>query len=337
MATIDRRGLSVEESAPSLVLDDIDTAGIIVLTDLVGGVTTRTVTGTANEITVTNGDGVSGNPTISIPNGVIRERLTAARTYYVRTDGSNSNTGLVNSAGGAFLTVQKAADVIMDTLDLAGFVVAIQIADGTYTAGVMWDRPTVGAKNVGSVIFSGNMSTPASVLFSSTTGPGFQASGQGCNFTIQGMTIAAVYGAYAIYGGQIHVGGQVVFSGVSVGASIYCYATRFGYIEIEGTTTFNGAGTPEAILEATHHGNIRIAGSTQGLTGAITTTVAFAYALTNGDITVTGGASFFQVSGTTTGNRYLVSAAVIQWSGGGATSFPGTVNGTTTFGGQFVI
>lgn len=33
-------------------------------------ITPRTVTGTANEITITNGDGVSGNPTISIPTSV---------------------------------------------------------------------------------------------------------------------------------------------------------------------------------------------------------------------------------------------------------------------------
>jgi hypothetical protein len=42
------------------------TTGLIARTGA-GTATTRTVTGTANEITVTNGDGVAGNPTLSLP------------------------------------------------------------------------------------------------------------------------------------------------------------------------------------------------------------------------------------------------------------------------------
>jgi hypothetical protein len=265
----------------------------------------------------------------------VRTKLTTNLVLYVATTGSDSNSGIAPSS--PFATLQKAANVVMDTLDLNGFTVTVHIADGTYSAGVVWDRPVVGGHAVGGVVFQGNASTPANVLITTTSGSGFQASGPGCNFQLVGMTIAAVYDIYALYGGQIYVGANVVLSGVSVASSIYAYATRYGYIEFQGSSTFNGAGTPEAILEATHHGNIRIATGTQGLTGAITTAVAFAYSLDNGDITVTGGATFFQVSGSTVGVRYLASGAVIQWSGGSETSFPGTVLGTLTHGGQYIV
>jgi hypothetical protein len=54
---------------------------------------------------------------------------TANITYYVRTDGDDSNTGLINSAAGAFLTIQHAIDILPQTIN---HTIGINVAAGTY-------------------------------------------------------------------------------------------------------------------------------------------------------------------------------------------------------------
>lgn len=88
-----------------------------------------------------------------------REVLTAARTYYVRTDGSDSNDGLTDNSGGAFLTIQKAVNAAM-ALDLSIYDVTIQLGAGTYSETVSMTGPRVGS---GQIIISGDTTTPSNV------------------------------------------------------------------------------------------------------------------------------------------------------------------------------
>src|SRR6185369_10064333 len=89
-----------------------------------------------------------------------RTQLLANRTYFVSTTGSNSNDGL--AAGRPFLTLQKALDTITP-LDLNGFSVTIQLADGTYTDGVIVSE-LVGQLSTAALTIQGNIGNPANVI-----------------------------------------------------------------------------------------------------------------------------------------------------------------------------
>lgn len=65
----------------------LSTTGLIARTGT-GTAATRTITGTANQIAVTNGDGVSGNPTISLPNPLIAPGNITATGAVIATGAS---------------------------------------------------------------------------------------------------------------------------------------------------------------------------------------------------------------------------------------------------------
>lgn len=141
-----------------------------------------------------------------------REVLTANRTYYVRTDGSDSNNGLANTSGGAFLTIQKAINTIVGNLDLAGFTVTIQVGDGTYTGAASFSAPWTGG---GAVTIQGNSSTPANVLVS-VTGNAMANSGVlPGTLTVKDMKLASSGGALLLNTGV----GLINFSNIDFGSS----------------------------------------------------------------------------------------------------------------------
>ncbi|HZP08796.1 DUF2793 domain-containing protein, partial [Methyloceanibacter sp.] len=141
-----------------------------------------------------------------------REKLAANRTYYVRADGSDSNNGLTDSAGGAFLTIQKALNVVYGTLDLGGFDVTIQVRNGTYAAASQ-SSPQVGA---GNITLLGDTTTPGNVTISSA-GTCLTVSGQATKLSVGGIKVTSSGGAgmTAMNGGLLQITGKCEFGACS--------------------------------------------------------------------------------------------------------------------------
>jgi hypothetical protein len=258
-----------------------------------------------------------------------REMLSADRTYYVRTDGSDSNTGLANTAGGAFLTIQKAVDVIAATLDIAGYNVTVQVGDGTYTGAVTL-KNVVGFAAAGNLVIQGNAATPANVLISTST-HNFSATTLCAMWDIKDLKLVNSSG-----NGLRAIGSYLRFSNVDFGACAaqHISAQDDGVVEAIGNYAVSGNST------------IHFGSSTRGVFKANGRTITFAAspAFSNAFVFVAIGAGLARVDtmtfvngGTVTGQRYNVSSnGVIFTNGGGATYLPGNAAGASASGGQYL-
>ena len=255
-----------------------------------------------------------------------REVLTAARTYYVRTDGSDSNTGLTNTAGGAFLTIQKAVDVASN-LDNGGFDVTIQVADGTYTSGTIL-KTFIGS---GKIFIQGNSTTPANVLISTTGVDCFSANGVLGIYQLKDMKITSTTAGYGINATQKSV---VEFTNMNFGTlaagRYHVYSTNDASIYCKGNYTISGNAAAHVCA---YSGFIGIQNVTITITGTPAFSTAFAY-MHNGAIVYLNTNTF---SGSATGQRYNVSEnSILTTNGGGASYLPGNSAGVTATGGLYI-
>lgn len=274
---------------------------------------------------------VAATGAVTFPNTTIaggREALAANRTYYVRTDGSNSNNGLANTSGGAFLTIQKAYDVIASTLDLAGYAVTIQVGDGTYTSGLAISQPWTGG---GSVTLSGNNSTPANVVISTTSADavGVTAPLPG-TFTFKDCKVQTTTSGNGI----THAApGPFNFQNIVFGACAgnHIQATSGG-AKVTATGNYSVVGGASYHWIAGGVGAcIIVSGRTITFTGSISVTMALASTLSS---ILCDGMTFS--GGTITGSRYLAALNGIVYTGGQPTSYlPGNAAGSTLSGGQY--
>jgi len=246
----------------------------------------------------------------------VREKVTANRTYYVRTDGNNSSNGLANTAGGAFLTIQKAVDTVLKLTDTNGLNVTISVANGTYAGSVVVNGPIPGG---GTLYIVGNPTTPASCVVNATSADAFLANG-GAQVLVTGFKVTTTTsgnGINAINGSSVTVGAM------DFGACVNSHvnAAALGVVAMTANYAITGGG--ESHLHVGSPGLITFGTVTATLTGTPAFSAYFA-GVAQGSIIATT-ATF---TGAATGSRYLShNGGVIMGHPGFANPFPGSVAG----------
>ena len=254
-----------------------------------------------------------------------REVLTANRTYYVRTDGNDSNTGLVDSAGGAFLTIPKAIDVA-SALDLSIYSVTIQVRDGTYTPALNL-KSYVGA---GPITILGNTTTPANVLLSTTSVSAITADNVRGRWNLEAFKIQTTTSGNGIFNTGSVIGLQNMDYGPMASGGVHLYALSGGQFISQGNYKISGG------AYAHYYGEN---GGRMFMGGAATVTLTGTPAFASHFIFCTLASSWRgnpTWSGSATGARYYVDQnSVIMTFGGGASYLPGDAGGTAATGGQY--
>lgn len=269
----------------------------------------RTITGTANQITVTNGDGVSGNPTIGIPTAYqARQKLAADTTFYVRTagaatPGSNSNNGLANTAGGAWLTINYAILWISLNIDAAGKKIVLQVADDTAITEAVKLYPVFGVDPGGwatsELVLRGNTTTLGNVRITATSNNCLQAVNTFVGWRVEGFEFVTVTSGQCVLADF----GSVLYLGKNkYGSSAGIHIQSLYNSKIEIVDDWTASGSAALHFYAAQGGQILVVGGkTLAFSGAPVWSSSFAYSAENACITVNG----MLFSGTATGPRYL--------------------------------
>jgi hypothetical protein len=254
-----------------------------------------------------------------------RVALTANTTYFVLTTGSDSNTGLVNTAGGAFLTIGKAL-AVASAIDCGPWQLTIQVGAGTFTTPLSLPN-TLGAltpilTGIGSttIISTSTASTPSIVNDGSTP------------WIVNSMKIVNSGGPSG-YLLATKNGGAIKTQSVEFGAAgdAHVFVAGFSSLTFSGNYTISGSsGTAHVVVNGTvTYGP----GITVTLTGTPSFAAAFVIASNLGLIFANALTTF---SGAATGPRYLaVNNGVIFTAGGGASYFPGSSVGSVSVGGVY--
>lgn len=277
----------------------------------------------AARISIAAGLTLTVNANTTLSGGTLREALSASRTYYVLTTGSDSNNGLTNTAGGAFLTIAHAL-LIASQLDLNGYTVTVQVGPGTWTPAI--NLPTLVG---GSGLLLGDATTPSNVIISTTSANCISAIAGNNFWTVQGFRLQTTTSGNCLFvGSQATLLYTNIDFGASAGSHVSCVngalAQAIGNTSISGGAFAHWLSSSALVVDDAN---------TITITGTPAFSIGFAWAQALGYLECYSNT----FSGSATGARYYVaSSALIFTNGGGATYLPGNAAGSSATGGQYL-
>lgn len=173
-----------------------NTNGVLVQTaaDTFAG---RTITGTTNYITLTNGDGVAGNPTINIGTNVVTtdttQTITAAKTFSstsgVTVDpGTGANTGLLTLTGRVVTTNAAVTTTLTSPSTAAGTFIYDTAATGghVFKVGGTTQLTLVGSQLIPAQAAGANAGSPAYTFTGDTNTGIYSSAADAINFSTGG-------------------------------------------------------------------------------------------------------------------------------------------------------
>lgn len=169
----------------------------------------------------------------------MREILTSTRDYYVSPSGDNSNDGLTSET--PFLQPSFALRFVRDELDLHGFGVTVNLADGLYSDAVLLQSRWVGD---GSVTLKGNGPSVCQFVVPNNA----IALTDGARLSVDGMKLSTTIGSclFVSYGAVVKFSnlefGSAAVSHVDAGEGSIAVATGNYKISGGGVSHMHGHG-----------------------------------------------------------------------------------------------
>lgn len=245
--------------------------------------TGRTLTGTSNRVSITNGDGVSGNPTVDISSAYVGQNtITTLGTITTGTwNGTSIGAAYITPAGSTTQIQFNNAGALGADADLTW-----DLTTNILTLGVLATPATIKSPNATTTTVAGSALTLSA-------GNGGSSSGAGGNLTINaGNSVTNTGGQLSVSAGGATGGGDggsATFSGGSTSSG----NGIGGAITVQG-----GTGTGAA-----SGGSVTVRGGTSGATGAgaavsISAGNGGATSGNGGDLTLSGGTVTSGTAGT---------------------------------------